>query len=51
LYYALAEQMGSGTPSVTRRKYVLVGSNAASMLHTVTEGVPESIFIALGKVR
>lgn len=40
--------MDSGTPSVTRRKPVLGGSNAASMLHTVTEEVPKSIFIALG---
>jgi len=40
--------MDSGTPYVTRRKYIPVGSNAASMLHTVSQGVPESIFVALG---
>lgn len=38
-----------GIPYVTRRKPILGGSNAASMLHTVTKGMPESIFIALGE--
>jgi len=41
--------MDSGIPSVTRREPILGGSNAASMLHTVTEEIPEPIFIALGK--
>ena len=35
--------MDSGIPSVTRREYIPVGSDAASMLHTVTEGIPDSI--------
>jgi hypothetical protein len=35
--------MNSGIPSVTRRKYIPVGSSAASMLHTVTDEIPESI--------
>ncbi len=39
--------MDSGIPSETRRKYVHVGSNAASMLHTVSDEIPESI---LGKI-
>jgi hypothetical protein len=42
------DRMESGTPSVTRRELIHEGSNAASMLHTVTQGVPESIFVALG---
>jgi hypothetical protein len=39
----MVQKMDSGIPSVTRREYILVGSNAASMLHTVTEAIPESI--------
>jgi hypothetical protein len=40
-------KMNYNIPSVTRRKYVHVGSNAAFMLHTVTEGMLQSMFIAL----
>lgn len=35
--------MDSGIPSVARRKYFPVGSDAVSMLHTVTDETPESI--------
>jgi hypothetical protein len=43
--------MASGIPSATRREYIHVGSNAASMLHTVEEGIPKPIFIAIFKRR
>lgn len=36
--------MDSVTHSGTRREYVLVGSGTASMLSTVPERVPESIY-------
>lgn len=41
--------MDSVIASETRREYILVGSSTASMLCTVSESMPESIFIALGE--
>ncbi|MGV8836830.1 hypothetical protein [Cellvibrio sp.] len=40
--------MDSVIHSETRREYIPVGSGTASMLRTVSEQMPESIFIALG---
>jgi hypothetical protein len=42
--------MDSIIHSGTRRKYIPVGSNAASMLHTVPEQMPESIFVESGRL-
>src|SRR5690625_2986961 len=39
---ALTKWYERGWPSPTRRKYIPIGSGAASLLHTVREGLPHS---------
>src|SRR5690625_7395955 len=39
---ALPKCYERGWPSRTRRKYIPIGSGAASLLHTVREGLPHS---------